>query len=132
MTNTWVFSKKQILLACFTFILILKTDVIHAQVWGFPTASIDTAGDTTWQSFPPPDSTYIHNKIAIKFRRGALDYSQLCYDCDTIVTDSAFSSDTNMIFPKCKETLMAQQFSTTVILDPTCNLFSAPMAPLIL
>ena len=86
-------------------------------------------GDTNWFKFPPPDSTYMHNRIGIKFLTGVLDYSQLCYSCDSIMrtrthtkgarTQSLMRSGEEMeYFSDCIETLLAQHFGLDVILDP--------------
>jgi len=111
-------------MACFAFVLLFSTQGLRAQItlsYNYP--QITSVGDTIWHTFPPPDSAYLHDHIIIKFRDGWLNKDSLCYDCDGIVSPrtkgkGASPQDDPDYFPICKETLMAQQFSLNIILDP--------------
>ncbi len=109
-----MFSKKQALIACFT--LILSTGTLHAQPYANNWTEITDGGDTIYHTWPPSDSVWLHDQIVIKFRRGMLDYAQLCYNCDTIVS-GGLASDSPRYFPTCKQTLMTQEFDTSVVID---------------
>jgi hypothetical protein len=39
---------------------------LAAQTYSYP--EYDMEGDTIWHSFPPPDSTYVHTELMLKFR----------------------------------------------------------------
>ncbi len=110
--------KNTLLTLIAVLVLIGTASISHAQPYANNWTEITDGGDTIYHTWPPPDSIWLHDQIVIKFRRGALDYAQLCYDCDTIV-GGALTSDSFMYFPKCKETLMRQEFDTSVILDST-------------
>jgi Subtilase family len=107
------------------FLCLAYSSDSHAQPYANNWTEITDGGDTIHHTWPPPDSIWLHNQIVIKFRRGALDYSQLCYNCDTIVSSfggGGLTPDSPMYFPKCKETLMTQEFDTSVILDLTVKI----------
>lgn len=41
------------------------TSVLHAQTWNYN--EITENGDTIVHTFPPPDSTYLHDRLILKF-----------------------------------------------------------------
>ena len=98
---------------------------LFGQTWSYPEYTME--GTTIWHTFPPPDSTFYHTRLVIKFRKGALDYTQLCYDCSSIISTGTRekggartqSLDPYGYFADCKTTLMTQHFGLDVILDPT-------------
>ncbi len=81
-------------------------------------------GDTIWHSFPPPDTVYVHDRIAIKFKRGILNTDSLCYNCDAIVEMRTKQkgvqplSDSSDFYNTCMENVLAQRFSVAIISDP--------------
>ncbi len=96
-----------------------------AQPYSYPEYTME--GDTIWHTFPPPAGSYVDTLLVLKFRPGQLDYSQLCYDCDTIVPpppamhggkDRIQTVDQDA-FAKCKETLMTEHFGLDIVLDST-------------
>src|SRR2546430_630390 len=116
------------LIAFFTFFVLSISSAAIAQPWFGP--EITMSGDTIWHEFPPPDSTYLHDRIIIKFARGALDYDSLCYDCIPSHSGAggfanmkgkgmrALDQDPDGSFAEYKQTLMAQQFGLRIIIDP--------------
>jgi hypothetical protein len=55
----------------------------RAQTWHFN--EIDEHGDTTVDTFPPPDTVYRHDRIILKFHNGSLNKDSLCFDCSSLV-----------------------------------------------
>ncbi|HET9136155.1 MAG TPA: hypothetical protein VFO76_05915 [Candidatus Kapabacteria bacterium] len=115
---------KKLICTLFSFVLLAFCySITSAQPFSWP--EIRMNGDTVWHIFPPSDTTYLHDRLVLKFKQGALDYTQLCYDCDTIVESrpngkgaKAMSYDQDY-FSVCKQTLMSQEFNPNIILDPT-------------
>ena len=120
-------SHKQALIVCFAFVLLLSAQGLRAQAYIYNGYNME--GDTLHFAFPPPDSTFNHNRIGMKFLTGVLDYSQLCYTCDSIVemrthqkgatpqggTRTGYEMD---YFGSCIDYLMNQRFDLDIILDP--------------
>ena len=98
---------------------------MKAQAWSWP--EYTTFGDTIWHTFPPVDSQYVHNEIVIKFRKGGIDLSSICYNCDEILdiykthgkgeVPMDFEFTDTAYFPRCKDYLMVQHFALSIILD---------------
>jgi hypothetical protein len=67
-------SQKQVRLsgfAWFVLVLLFGAQGLSAQItlsYSYPEYTME--GDTIWHNFPPPDSSYFHNRIGIKFARG--------------------------------------------------------------
>ncbi len=86
---------------------------------------IRMAGDTVWANFPPPDSTYAHNELILKFKDGAINRDSICYDCSQLVLTGAHSkgahpADVGQEFWwDCKSIIMQQRFSVNIIGDAT-------------
>ncbi|MBM2814079.1 MAG: Peptidase protein [Ignavibacteria bacterium] len=51
---------------------------LYSQSW-LPVL-LDERGDTIQYSWPPPDTSYSHHELIIKFRKTALNLEKLCYD----------------------------------------------------
>ena len=77
MQNHFFVSSKyfKLLIVC-SLVFVLCQSFAFSQ-W-LPTIT-DERGDTVHYSFPPADSTYIHNQIIIYFRASALRLDSLCY-----------------------------------------------------
>ena len=72
-------SHKQALIACLAFVLLFSAQGLRAQItlsYSYPEYNME--GDTIWHTFPPPDSTYVHNELILKFRNGVLYKDSLC------------------------------------------------------
>lgn len=107
---------KASLLLIISLILAGSSSNSFAQPYANNWTEISAYGDTIYHAWPPPDSTFSQNRILIKFRPNVLKYDSLCYNCDTIVS-GGLTSDSATYFPKCKETLMIQQFTTSIVTD---------------
>ncbi len=69
--------KKFVLLIVGLIISIVTSTISYSQEW-MPVL-IDERGDTIHYEYPPPDSSYVHNELIIKFRTNGLNLNQLCY-----------------------------------------------------
>ncbi|MEO6939819.1 MAG: S8 family serine peptidase [Candidatus Kapaibacterium sp.] len=104
----------------FTILAFATLNPLGSRVCAQPYAhsyTDTTGGGSYYHSWPPPDSAYVHDVIVIKFRRGTLDYSQLNYNCDSLIAGSGLTVDSFMYFPRCKDSLFRQHLPLTVILD---------------
>jgi len=72
----------------------------------------DVHGDSIPYKYPVADSLYIHNKIVVKFKEGALNKDLLCYTCSSNEnTLRASGSQSYELTYPCKQELLAQQFA---------------------
>lgn len=101
--NNRILGSRLILFLFFITSVFLFARPAHAQPYANSWTEITDGGDTINHVWPPPDSLWLHDQLIIKFRRGALDYSQLCYNIDSIDAGSGLTPDSLMYWPTCKD-----------------------------
>jgi len=89
---------------CFTFILF---NTSFSQEW-MPVI-LNERGDTVHYEYPPPDSSYVHNKLIIRFRANALNLWELCYVIPQPIINEK-KEKTQSIPAYLKSYLMSQKF----------------------
>ena len=118
MLPTRSFVQRNVLLLVFVLLSICTTALpVQAQNW-MPVLT-NEVGDTIPYVYPPPDSAYIPDELIVKFRKGSLDYSKLCY------TYSHFTANPKQekalgISDYQISALMAQRFDIdSIVIDTT-------------
>lgn len=94
-------------------LLLIADTTAQAQSW-MPVLR-DERGDTIPYTFPPADSTFQPNELIIKFRKGALNLSKLCFECEDndlgLMMGDPVPADSGLGIPAwCKNYVMGQRF----------------------
>ncbi len=93
-----------------------------AQTWTYKEITVN--GDTVVHTFPPPDSTYLHDQIILKFHKGTLNQDSLCFDCSSLVGMGAMQKGDHVLDDSeeycwtCLEAVRSQEFTLNIIEDP--------------
>ena len=106
----------------FAFLFCLMQNA-KAQTWTYNEITVN--GDTVVHTFPPPDSTYLHDQLILKFHNGTLNPDSLCFDCSSLVelktkNKGAITLDDSEDYCwTCLEAVRSQQLTLDIVIqDP--------------